>query len=677
MPLKILKRDGRQVDFVQQKIVEAIFAAARSIGGNDRALSEQLAEKVKISISEKFTTTNPTVEDIQDTIERILLEEHHLNTAKAFILYREKKAKLRNLKHAILGKMVDKRISLNALKILKERYLRKDDNGVIMETPEILFRRVAKTISQADKSYEVERADYKKTEEQFFQAMMNFDFVPSTPILMNAGTKLQNLHASYVLPIEDNLDCIYSSLKTSAFIHQSAGGTGFSFSKLRPKDDYISTTQGISSGPISFLHLYDKSTEIMKKGGKRRGANMAILRVDHPDILEFITSKEDPKSLVNFNISVGITKEFMDAVEKDKLYNLLNPRTKEVVRKLPAREVFDLLATMAWRNGEPGVIFIDKINDKNVLLELGEIEATSPCAEALLYPNEAICQAAINLANMIKDKKVDYDKLKEICALVVHFLDNCIDLTKYPTKEIEEATQVNRKIGVGIMGFADMLFHLQVPYDTDAGLEAAETVMKFINEETKKASAELSKDRGAFPNFKKSIFAEKYAEKGIKLRNATTTAIAPTGATSMIADVSSGIEPNFAISFIKRVMDGEDFLYVNKYFEQIAREREFYSEALMKSIANKISLKEFLEIPRDIRKVFVTSHEISPEYHVKMQAIFQKHCDNGVSKSVNLKYTSHKEDVLDIYKMAYKLGCKGITVYRHNSRADQVLTLER
>ncbi len=673
MAIKLIKRDGRTVEFDKSKVTEAIFAAASAVGGKDKPLAELLAEKVGKAIEEKFPNASPNVEDIQDCIERVLLEEHHLTTAKAFILYREKKAKLRNLKQAILGKMVDKRISLNALKILKERYLRKDDDGVIIETPEMLFRRVAKAIAQADKIYDAEKEDVKKSEELFYQAMMNLDFIPSTPILMNAGTKMQQLYASFVLPIDDNLESIYTTLKTAAMIHQTAGGTGFTFSKLRPKDDYIQSTQGYSSGPISFLQLYDKSTEIMKRGGKRRGANMAILRVDHPDILEFITAKENPKALSNFNISIGITKEFMDAIEKDKLYNLINPRTKEVVRKLPAREVFDLIATMAWRNGEPGVVFLDKINDKNALLELGEIEATSPCAEALLYPNEGCCLTAINLANMVKEKKVDYEKLGQICYTVVHFLDNCIDVTKFPTKEIEETSKANRKIGVGIMGFADMLFQLHIPYDSDSGLEVADTVMKFINEETKKASMELAKKRGTFPNYKKSIFYE----KNMKLRNATTTAIAPTGATSIIADVSSGIEPNFAISYIKKVMEGEDFLTVNKYFEQIAQEREFYSESLMKAIANKESIKEFLEIPKDVRKVFVTSHEISPEYHVKMQAIFQKHCDNGISKSVNLKYTSHKEDVQEIYKMAYKLGCKGITVYRHNSRTDQVLQLDR
>lgn len=704
--MKIRKRDGRLVDFDKYRIADAIFKAAYSVGGRDKKRADELAEKVIESVNEKFKDTIPTVEQVQDVVERVLIENEHIKTAKAFILYREKQSRIRELKTSLIGAIVSKNLSFNALKILKERYLLKDENDNLIETPEGMFKRVAKNIAKADDKYNDFNA--KETEQKFYEVMNNLDFLPNSPTLMNAGTRIQQLSACFVLPIDDSIDDIYMTLRNAAIIHQSGGGTGFSFSKLRPKNDLVSSTKGVSSGPLSFIELFDKSTEIMKQGGKRRGANMGILRVDHPDILEFIAAKENPDALNNFNISVGITEKFMDAVAKNTTYALINPRNGEVVRKLPAREVLDLISTMAWKNGEPGVVFLDTMHKKNPTPEIGEIESTNPCGEVPLLPYESCNLGSINLYHCVKkaigknekkiekksemnikekdkiekeekirdkienNNEIDFEKLKELVWLGVHFLDNVIDMNNYPLKEIREMTKANRKIGLGVMGFADMLFCLGIKYDSKEGLETAEKVMKFVEDEARKASLELAKKRGVFPNWSKSI----YAKKDLKLRNATLTSIAPTGTISMIADCSSSIEPNYAISYVKKVMNGEEFLYVNKQFGDIARERDVYTEELMKKISSTGTIQHFEEIPKDVRNIFVTSHDISAEYHVRMQAAFQTYVDNAVSKSVNLKYTARKEDVTNIFKLAYELGCKGITIYRDRSRSEQVLNIE-
>ncbi|MFH1439115.1 MAG: adenosylcobalamin-dependent ribonucleoside-diphosphate reductase [Candidatus Woesearchaeota archaeon] len=667
---RIRKRDGQFVDFNEDKIAGAIFKAAYAVGGRDKEKAKALAGIVVEKVNQEFKTRNPAVEEVQDIIEKVLIENHHIKTAKSFILYREKQSRIRELKKSLVGAIVNKKLSFNALKVLKERYLLKDENGTMIETPDGMFKRVAKNIAQADKVYN--DFDQKESEDKFFDAMNNLNFLPNSPTLMNAGTKIQQLSSCFVLPIDDSIKSIYTAMMYAAMIHQSAGGTGFSFSNLRPKNDYISSTNGFSSGPLSFLQLFDKSTDIMKQGGKRRGANMGILRVDHPDIFDFITSKENPEALNNFNISVSITKKFMDAVKNGKMYDLVNPKNAEVVRRVPATEVFDLIATMAWKNGEPGVVFLDTINKKNPTPDIGEIESTNPCGEVPLLSYESCNLGSINLYNMVEEGKINFEKLKEIIWLAVHFLDNVIDMNRYPLKEIEEMTKANRKIGLGVMGFADMLYALGIKYDSEDGLKTAETVMNFIDDEARKASIDLANKRGVFPNWKKSI----YAKKEMRLRNATLTSIAPTGTISMIADASSSIEPNFALSYIKKVLGNEEFLYVNKHFANIARDREFYSEDLMKSIANKGSIKDFAEIPKDVRDIFITSYDISAEYHVKMQVAFQKYVDNAVSKSVNLKHSASKEEVINIFKLAYESGCKGITIYRDGSRSDQVLNID-
>lgn len=665
---KIRKRDGRIVAFDPEKIFTAISKAAEAVGSYDRETTKPVVAKVINYVEQNFSDDNiPTIEDVQDIVERVLIEEGHVKTAKAYIIYREEQAKLRAKKQELVGGFVDKRISINAVKILKEKYLLKNNEGTVIETPQQMFERVAKFIAAEDKEYD--RHAIKQSEAEFYEAMNALDFLPNSPCLMNAGTQVPQVISTFALPVEDSIDGIYDALKIAAKIHKYGSGTGFNFSTLRAKGDVIESTKGRSSGVISFLRLFDMSTSVMKQGGKRRGANMAILRVDHPEILQFITAKEDQTQLSNFNISVGITNTFMDAVQKNKFYDLVDPKTKKPVRQLPAKEVFDLIARQAWKNGEPGVLFLDIINKANPLLD-GRLEATSACAEVPLMDYEACPLGSINLSSMVKNKEIDWEKLKRTIHIAVHFLDNMIDANKYPLKEIERTAKENRKIGLGVMGFADLLFQLSIPYDSNEGVDTAEKIMRFIKVESRKASIALAEERGVFPSFEKS----KFAKKGFKMRNATTTAIAPTGSISIIAGCTSGIEPAFALAYMQRVLETETILQVNKYFEAVAREKQFYSDDLMKRIAQTGSLKWFPEIPADVKRVFVISYDIAARWHVKMQAAFQKYTDNAVSKSVNLKQDTHKEDVMTVYKIAYGLGCKGITVYRDKSREDQVIS---
>ena len=668
---KIRKRDGRIVPFDPEKIYTAISKAAEAVGSYEREKTKPVVEKVVEYVNEHFSESSPpTIEDIQDIVERVLIEKGHVKTAKAYIIYREEQAKIRTKKQELVGGFVDKRMNINALIVLREKYLVKNKDGTVTETPQQMFERVAKAIAKEDKDYK--HADVKQTEQEFIAMLQNLDFLPNSPCLMNAGTDYPQVIAAYALPIEDSIEGIYSAMKVAAQIHKHGSGTGFNFSTLRGKDDTIESTMGKSSGALSFLKLFDASTAIIKQGGRRRGANMAILRVDHPEILQFITAKEDPTQLTNFNISVGLTNEFMDAVQKNKFYDIIDPRTKKPIRQLPAKEVFDLIARQAWKNGEPGVLFMDTINKRNHL-ETGKLETTSACAEVPLYDNEACPLGSINLGNMVEikaeKKEIDWEKFKKIIHVAVHFLDNMIDANKYPNKEIEKVTKENRKIGLGVMGFADLLFQVEIPYDSNEAVEIAEKVMRFIKAESRKASIELAETRGVFPNFKQSTFAA----KGFKMRNATTTAIAPTGTISIVAGCSSGIEPAFALAYMQRVFETEKILQVNKNFEAVARKKQFYTDDLMKKIAQMGSLKWFAEVSADVKKVFVISYDVGARWHVKIQAAFQKYTDNAVSKSVNLKQDTHKEDIVKIYKTAYGLGCKGITVYRDKSREDQVI----
>ena len=557
-------------------------------------------------------------------------------------------------------------LSKNSLIVLEKRYLKKDEHGTVVETPEEMFRRVAQNVASADLIFDAQ-ADVLSSEEAFYQIISSLEFLPNSPTLMNAGRDLQQLSACFVLPVDDSMDSIFEAIKHTALIHKSGGGTGFSFSRLRPAHDVVHSTGGVASGPVSFMKVFDAATEAVKQGGTRRGANMAILRVDHPDIVEFITCKENEHVLNNFNISVGITEEFMEAVKSGSEFELINPRNGAAVRTVSAQHIFTLMVRMAWKNGEPGIIFLDRINRDNPTPGLGEIESTNPCGEQPLLPFESCNLGSINLATIVTDGQISYERLRQLVHLGVHFLDNVIDKNSFPIAEMEEMTQGNRKIGLGVMGFADMLIRLRIPYDSEEALMVAEEIMKFISCEAMKASEELALARGCFPNFSLSVYTG-------KMRNATRTTIAPTGSLSIIANCSSGIEPLFAVSFLrKNILSDVQLIEVNPLFEQIAKDRGFFSQELMETIAKRGSMRGLEEVPEDIQDLFATAHDITPEWHVRMQAAFQKYTDNAVSKTVNFPYSASEDDVAQVFQLAYELGCKGVTVYRDGSREQQVL----
>ncbi len=884
---QIRKRDGRVVDFSQSKITEAIFKAFLARGKEDKSLAEQVSNKVVGILNRRFEGKIPQVEQIQDIVVEALAKNGHKKVAESYDLYRQKRREIRDAKWWLLSQNVKTKISPNALRVLESRYLKKDGQEKIIETPQQLFQRVAANIASAETFFKPSISDDELFDigKEFYRMMASLEFLPNSPTLMNAGGVLQQLSACFVLDVGDSMEEIFEAIKNAAIIHKSGGGTGFSFSKLRPKKDLVKSTQGQSSGPLSFMSVFNAATEVVKQAGKRRGANMGILRIDHPDIMEFITAKLEEGVLNNFNLSVAITDEFMEAVKKNKKYDLINPRTGQVAKKIDANKVFDLIVHYAWENGEPGVIFIDRINRDNPTPKLGEIESTNPCivgdtlvgvadgrnyvsikqlakegkdvpvysygdgkiqvrmgrnprktrknvpvwkvvlddgshiiatedhkfrdrnnkeiklkdlklgislmpfnkyqniitgewqvvqsslgykenestmikefskgaeikqssygskillntgsisefynhkvksiefygredvynitvdefhtvvyitkpkaktkiskkslisgivtgncGEQPLLGQESCNLGSINLGKMVMEKSkraknltVDWDKLKETVHNAVHFLDNVIDVNRYPLPEIEKMTKGNRKIGLGVMGWADMLIMLNIPYNSLRAFRLAEKIMKFIQEEGQKASVELAEERGVFPNFMSSVYNESAMPR---VRNATVTTIAPTGTISIIAGASSAIEPLFAIAFVrKHVLGGQELVEVNPLFEEIAKERGFWSKELIEEVSVKGSLQDIKSVPADVKKVFVTALEIGPEDHIKMQAAFQKYVDNATSKTINFPFKASEAQVKKAYLLAYKLGCKGVTLYRNESRKQQVLNI--
>jgi ribonucleoside-diphosphate reductase alpha chain len=668
MPIThIRKRDGRDEPFDRAKIARAVQGAMRELGSEDPERAEGLADRV-VELLDAEPEGAPTVEHVQDLVERALIEARDPELAKAYILHRFRHASLREAK-TVFGVQDDLKLPLNAIHVLEKRYLRKDEDGKVAETPSGMFRRVAAAVAAVDERYEG-KAAAEASAERFYQLMASLDFLPNSPTLMNAGTSLGQLSACFVLPVEDSMDGIFSALRCMAFIHQSGGGTGFSFSQLRPRGDVVRSTGGVASGPVSFIEVFDKATDVIKQGGRRRGANMAILNVEHADAVDFILCKTRPRYLENFNISVAVTDPFMEAVESGGMHVFRNPRSGKETARRPAREVFDLICSAAWQCGDPGLVFIDEINRRNPLIDVARIAATNPCGEQPLLPYESCNLGSINLSRFVTKGGFDYERLGEVVDEAVHFLDNVIDANRHPLPEVEKATLASRKIGLGVMGFSDALYEMDVPYDSEGALELADEVFRFVRESGRAMSVRLGERRGSFPLFERSAWR---AEGCRALRNATVTTVAPTGTIGLIAGVSSGIEPVFALRYWRTMAEGTVLFETHREFARRAEALGADLEALFAGCAREGSIRSCEQLPEAMRRVFVVARDISPEWHVRMQAAFQKHSDNGVSKTVNLPRQATVEDVRAAYLLAWRLKCKGITVYREGSRGEDVL----
>ena len=662
---EIVKRDGTREPFDPKRILAAIGKAQAAVGQADEPAAQAVTESVVDEIARR-RPADVTVENVQDLVEKHLVQHGLIEVAKAYILHRHLREEVRQTKK-VLGVRDDLKLTVNAVKVLERRYLLKDDQGHVVETPRHMMRRVARAVAAADARY---GEDAAATEERFFEMLSHLEFLPNSPTLMNAQTPLGQLAGCFVLPVGDSILEIFDALKAMAMVHQSGGGTGFSFSRLRPKGDIVRSTGGEASGPVSFMGIFDAATNVIKQGGRRRGANMAILRVDHPDVLEFVMAKLDGGRLRNFNISVAAPDSFMEAVKRDEHYDLVNPRSGEAVGRQSARHVFDLITMAAWQCGDPGMVFIDEVNRHNPTPRVGLIESTNPCGEQPLLPYESCNLGSINLGRMVADREVDRDRLGQTVDRAVHFLDNVIDVTRFPLPETQRLTLANRKIGLGVMGFAEMLIRLRVPYASDRALQVADEVMGFINERSHRASHDIAARRGSFPNFDGSTWQQAGWDA---MRNATVTTIAPTGTISIIAGCSSGIEPLFALSYYRNIMEGSRLLEENELFREAATLRGFYSRDLAAEVARRGSVAGMEQVPEDVRRVFVTAFDVPPAWHVKMQAAFQKHTDNAVSKTINLPAAATHDDVREAYMLAYDLRCKGITIYRYGSVAGQVL----
>lgn len=652
--MKVKRRDGVIVEFNKERILNKFIELT-----NDNELSKDLTAKVIDKLND------PNKQDILNSI-KVVLEENasqYLTNYEKY--YQDKEKEIQERKEMLDGIIDDSDFDMNQLRIAAAKYLKRDENGKIVENINDLYWRVAKQLAASENDYEL-------WSQKFYNIISKLEFLPGGRTLSNAGHGCNQLANCFVIPINDSMEKIFDAVKAQALVQKTGGGTGFDFSELRSKGSRVIRSNGVASGPVTFIKVFDAATSVIMQGN-RRGANMGILRVDHPDILEFITSKDDTTQLTNFNLSVSVTDNFMEAVKKDEHYDLIDPHTKKPINSMRAKKVFDMIIDHAWKTGEPGIIFIDNINKTNWVRHLGDIAATNPCGEVPLLPWEACNLGSINLSLMVKEGQVDWDRLKEITRISQRLLDNVIDVGTYPIQEITEMVKKTRRTGLGIFGFADMLYQLNIPYNSDEGVEMAEKVMKFINDNAHEVSRELAEEKGVFPAWPGSD----WEKKGIKMRNCAVTSIAPTGTLSMLASTSGGCEPNFALCFIKNSPSlGETFVYANQCFEKIAKEKGFYSEELMRKIAEHGSVAHIEDVPKEIRDVYVTAHEITPEWHIKMQAAFQKYVDNSISKTINFPNNATKEDVKQGYLLAYDLGCKGCTVYRDGSRGSQVLNIK-
>jgi ribonucleoside-diphosphate reductase alpha chain len=650
--LKVEKRNKRVVDFDDSKIEAAIMKAFESINADTGPVRGLTKEVVQIINEQDRDEIH--IEEIQDIVEDTLMLRGFTEIARRYMKYREKHHEARKILQ-MMGVVDDLKFGPNAATVLS-RYLLKDEEGNPTETPSQLFRRVSVAVASIEKKYD-ENVDVQEYDDLFYYMMANLEFLPNSPTLFNAGTEIGQCSACFVLPIEDNMTSIFTSLQNMAIVQKSGGGTGFSFSRLRPVGSTVGTTGGVASGPISFMKVYDTATDIIKQGGRRRGANMAILRCDHPDIMEFIACKSDKTSFRNFNISIALTKPFLQALKDEKEIELVAPHNGEVIQNISARVIFDAIVHNAWSTGDPGLIFIDRINEEHPLN--GElVESTNPCGEQPLLPYESCVLGSINLSRMVQDGEINWSRLEEVVRLAVRFLDNIIDLNVYPVKEIEQVTKANRKIGLGIMGFAELLIMLGIPYDSVKGLEKAEEVMSFIRQKAERASADLAKIRGNFENFALLKVRNKWK------RNAAVITVAPTGSISLIAQTSSGIEPLFAIAHSRILAEGIHLSEVSPLFENVAQERGFWSDEIEHEVAKTGSVQLIEGVPDDVKQVFKAAQEIDPEWHVRMQGAFQKHTDNAVSKTVNLPNSATTEDVEKIFLLADQLQLKGTTVFR-------------
>ena len=673
LPKKILKRDGSEVDFDQSKIWRAIYRASWDVLRDEKRaieIANATLPRVLENISALYKAKTCSVENIQDLVEQAFMEAGYSAIARSYIVYREEHKELRQVK-VFYGVRDDLKLPLNTILVLKRRYLLKDHQQNVVETPRELFQRVAKFISSAETDFKSKKSP-TEVEEVFCRMMTSLEFMPNSPTLMNAGTALGQLSACFVLPVDDSMDGIFESLKNMAKIHQTGGGTGFNFSRLRPKGDLVATTKGLASGPISFMSIFNQATGVIVQGGRRRGANMGILRCDHPDIADFIEAKLNESAFSNFNLSVAITDEFMEAVKKSASFDLINPRTKDKARSVKARALFDLIAFSAWRTGDPGLVFIDEINRRNPTPQVGPIDATNPCGEIPLLPYESCNLGSLNLAKFVDQGKVDWEKLRDRINWGVRFLDNVIEVNKFPLPQIREITMANRKIGLGVMGFADMLIKLGMSYTDADGLAFASRLMSFFQEESLKASLSLAEERGVFPNYSRSV----YPARSLPLRNATVNTVAPTGTISIIAGCSSGIEPLFALSFVRNVLSGTKLFESHPLFEQELQKRGLISKELMARIGKAGTIQAIEELPADLRRVFVTAFDVTAEQHLRVQAAFQKYTDNSVSKTINLPEEASAEDIRTIYLLAHELKLKGITVYRYGTKKEQVLSFD-